>query len=357
MDKAYLILENGYVCEGTRFGAQKDVCAELVFTTPMTGYIETLTDPSYHGQIVLQTFPLIGNYGVIPEEFESGGTSLDGYIVHDLCVNPSNFRSSGRLGEFLERQGVAGLCDIDTRALTRMLRERGTMNAAILSQLPENTEEFAQELAKKSLCADVYAVSVKERFVLNEQGSKTVVLWDFGSKKAMARKLASRGCRVVVMPAASTADELLSCKPDGIFLSNGPGDPSVCGEIIEQMSQLCGAGIPTFAICLGHQLLALARGGKTEKLKYGHRGANQPVRETKSGRLFVTSQNHGYTVCSDSLPKCADVSYVNLNDGTVEGLDYTDMPAFSVQFHPEACGGPLDTEFLFSRFVSMLEDK
>lgn len=354
--KAYLILQNGMVFEGERFGASGDVTAETVFTTGMTGYMETLTDPSYHGQIVVQTFPLIGNCGVIPEDFESSAPRLSGYIVRQMCGAPSNFRSQGRLADYLERAGVVGLAGIDTRALTRVLRETGVMNGAILSEVPANMTEFCRSLAAKKLSSDVYAVTCDSPSVMNPEGQTHVVLWDFGFKAGIARALVQRGCRVTVVPASTTAAQIAELSPDGIMLSNGPGDPADYTSIIDNVNAVAETGIQMFGICLGHQLLGIARGGTTTKLKYGHRGGNHPVRETATGRLFITSQNHGYAVVSESLPREARVSYVNVNDGTCEGIDYTDINAFSVQYHPEACSGPLDMSFLFDRFMKNIRE-
>lgn len=354
MKKAYLILQNGRIFEGTRFGADGDITAELVFTTGMTGYIETLTDPSYHGQIVVQTFPLIGNYGIIPDDFESPAPKLSAYIVREPCDAPSNFRCEGRLDDYLKSMGVVGLYGVDTRALTKIIREYGVMNAAVLSELPDNIAAYTKELAAKELSSSVYAVSCRKSFAASEEGTPHIVLWDFGFKGAMAEKLAARGCKVTVMPAASTPAEILAQKPDGILLSNGPGDPSVYVDITANLREVLKTKIPTFGICLGHQLLALAKGAKSLKLKYGHRGANQPVRDMRTGQLYITSQNHGYAITPDSLSESAVMSYVNVNDGTCEGISYSDIPAFSVQFHPEACGGPQDTEYLFDEFLSMV---
>lgn len=354
-DYAYLVLQNERVFKGERFGAQGEISAELVFTTAMVGYIETLTDPSYHGQIVLQTFPIMGNYGIIPADFESEKPALTGYIVNDLCDNPSNFRCEGTLDDFLQKNGVVGLKGVDTREITKLIRECGVMNASIVSEEPKNLKAFCDGLKKRSLASSVYAVSAKAPYVVNKNGKNTVVLWDFGHKDAMLNELVCRGCRVCVMPAASSAKEILSLKPDGVLLSNGPGDPAVYTDIIENVAAVVKSGVPTLGICLGHQLLALAMGGKTEKLKYGHRGANIPVTEIDNGALFITSQNHGYAV--SVLPKNSKQSFVNLNDGTNEGIEYLKLPAFSVQFHPEAHGGPLDTEFLFGRLIEMMEEK
>ena len=355
-EKAFLILANGMTFAGTRFGAPGEVTAEICFTTGMTGYLETLTDPSYHGQITVQTFPLIGNYGVIPDDFESPRPRLSAYVVRELCAEPSNFRSRGRLDRYLRDSGVIGLEGIDTRRLTRVIRDAGAMNAAIRDELPDDPEAFAAELAAKALSSDVYAVTCEKPFIVNPDGKKHVVLWDFGFKGGIARALAERGCKVSVVPAGTPAKKILALRPDGVLLSNGPGDPATYTDIIANVNAVAESGLPLFGICLGHQLLALARGAKTLKLKYGHRGGNQPVRETATGRLFITSQNHGYAVDSSTLPQSARESWVNVSDGTCEGIDYEDVNAFSVQFHPEACAGPQDTAFLFGRFVKDMEE-
>ncbi len=350
---AYLILHNGWYTEGTRFGGDGEVTAELVFNTAMVGYLETLTDPSYHGQIVVETFPQIGNYGVIPADFESRIIGPCGFVVHDLCALPSNFRSEGTLDALLAERGVVGLCGADTRALARQLREEGVMNAAILSELPKDVGAFAAGLAQMQLSADVYAVTCAAPYTLNPQGHPHIALWDFGAKGAIARCLAARGCRVTVLPAQTGADTVRTLGADGVLLSNGPGDPAAYPAIIAEVRRVAQSGLPVFGICLGHQLLALALGGQTSKLKYGHRGANQPVRRTADGRCFVTSQNHGYAV--SALPPGAVESYVNLNDGSNEGLVYPGKNLFSVQFHPEACAGPQDAAFLFDEFLSRTE--
>lgn len=355
MKKAYLILQNGQTFQGERFGAPGDVTAELVFTTGMVGYLETLTDPSYHGQMVVQTFPLIGNYGVIPADFESGAPALSAYITREPCALPSNFRSEGSLSAYLEKTGVVGLCGLDTRALAKTIREYGVMNAAIRDELPDDIPAFAKSLAQAALGSSVAEVACKAPHTLNPSGRPHVVLWDFGYKKNMAQELVGRGCKVTVIPAGTGAAEILAMGPDGILLSNGPGDPADNTGIIENIARVAASGVPVFGICLGHQMLALAKGAKTRKLKYGHRGANQPVRELATGRLYITSQNHGYAVESGSLPETAALSFENVNDSTCEGIAYRDIPAFSVQFHPEACGGPKDTAFLFGRFLDMMK--
>ncbi len=353
---AYLILENGTVFEGKAFGAEKETTGELVFTTAMTGYLETLTDPSYFGQVVIQTFPLIGNYGVIPADFESDSPSLRGYIVRDWCQAPSNFRCEGDLDTFLKESGIPGIYGVDTRALTRIVREYGVLNCKI-AYSPEVSEDELAQIKRYVITYAVESTTIgnKQNFEA-ENGDLNVVLMDFGAKHNIGRELVKRGCNLTVVPGNTTADEILAMNPDGIMLSNGPGDPSANTQIIEQLKKLCEHKIPTFGICLGHQLLALSQGAKTEKLKYGHRGANQPAREIETGRVYITSQNHGYAVVNDSMPQNGKVIFVNGNDGTCEGVNYTDMPAFSVQFHPEACGGPHDTAFLFDRFIELMKN-
>lgn len=354
-DRAWLVLQNGRVFAGRRFGAFGQVTAELVFTTGMNGYLETLTDPSYYGQMVVQTFPLIGNYGVIPADFESDRPRLSGYIVREWCDAPSNFRSAGRIDEYLQKTGVVGLCDLDTRALTRVIREYGTMNAAIVDKCPDDPAAFGAKLAGENLSSDIYDVTCDAVHALNDNGQFHVVLWDFGFKMGMARAMIERDCRVTVVPARTSAEHVLALKPDGVLLSNGPGDPAAFPDVAACINKVVESRIPTFGICMGHQLLGIARGGRTLKLKYGHRGVNQPVRDTESGRLIVTSQNHGYAIDTTCLPPSSRLSYVNIDDNTCEGLDYDDIPAFSVQFHPEACSGPTDASFLFDRFLNMMK--
>ena len=365
MCNAYLILADGTIYEGRSIGATGSTLGETVFTTGMTGYLETLTDPSYYGQIVTQTFPLIGNYGVINEDFESKQSWVRGYIVRELCELPSNFRCQNNLNTFLKTQGIIGICGIDTRALTKRLRESGVMNGMILSgkeveKLEKDKTGLLQKIRDYKIEHAVEKVSKKEGDP--STGSRTadifnVILWDFGAKTNIQRELEKRGCKVTVVPYNTTADEILKMKPDGIMLSNGPGDPAENVEIITEIKKICETGtLPVFGICLGHQMLALARGCKTSKLKYGHRGGNHPCKDTQTGRVYITSQNHGYAVESTSLPEYAKMSFVNVNDETVEGITYTDIPAFSVQFHPEACGGPHDTNFLFDRFLKMMEE-
>lgn len=354
MDK-YLVLENGMTFKGKAFGSDKNVIAEVVFTTAMTGYIETLTDKSYTGQAVVQTFPLIGNYGIIPEDFESDIIGASAYIVREDCIHPSNFRCGGTLDGFLKERGVPGIYGIDTRALTRVLRENGVMNGAVTDN-PDKVD--LNELKAFRVTNPVKAVSTKESYVLSpENPSYNVIMLDFGLKQNICRCLTKRDCRVKVVPYSTTADEILAENPDGVFLSNGPGDPTDNTEVIENLKQLLPHKIPTMGICLGHQLLALASGFSTKKLKYGHRGANHPVKHLKTGRTYISSQNHGYTVVSSGIDtSVAEPLFVNVNDGTNEGLIYKNAPVFSVQFHPEACGGPKDTEFLFDSFIQMMKE-
>ncbi|MCL1988073.1 MAG: carbamoyl phosphate synthase small subunit [Firmicutes bacterium] len=348
--KAYLALETGSIFEGEYFGTEGEVVGELVFTTGMTGYLETLTDPSYHGQIVLQTFPLIGNYGVISADFERQTIGPKAYIVKYPCQEPSNFRNEGSLGNFLSHKNIVGMHGIDTRALTKIIRTQGVMNGKILSNMPTETDfDEIKNYQIKNAIAEVSINKVdKIRGVTHIP--LRVALLDFGAKRGILGALSDRGCAVWSFPYNTSFAKIMEIKPDGIMLSNGPGDPADHENlpIIETIKRLQDTKIPMFGICLGHQLLALANGHKTEKLKFGHRGANQPVKDTSTGRVYISSQNHGYTVVA------ANPSFVNVNDGTCEGLEYD--TAFSVQFHPEGRGGPLDTTFLFDKFVERMNN-
>lgn len=353
---AYLILEDGTVYHGKGFGAQGITVGEVVFTTGMTGYQETLTDPSYYGQIVTQTFPLIGNYGLNDYDSESGKSWVKGYIVREWCEEPSNFRSRYTLDKFLKKNNIIGIYDIDTRALTKKIREHGVMNGAITTELPGNWSVFLKELSDYTIQDAVKSVSSMEKiFYPAQKENYHVVLYDYGCKANIIRSLLQRGCSVTVVPYNTTLKEIQELKPDGIMLSNGPGDPAENTEPIQILKDLMNSGIPIFGICLGHQLLALANGAKTEKLKYGHRGANQPVADKTRDRVFITSQNHGYAVVGDSLDqKVGFVSHSNVNDGSCEGVTYAAGNAFTVQFHPEACAGPQDTQYLFDQFIKMM---
>ena len=351
MSKAYLILSDGSVYEGEGFGAAAQGVGELVFNTGVVGYIETLTDPSYYGQIVMQTFPAVGNYGIIEEDFE-GQCHVKGYVVREWCREPSNFRSQYTLGQFLKRNGVPGICGVDTRAVTQRIRESGVMNAMIADRVPEDLTA----LRAYAVTGGVAQTSARAVAVYPPKGNKTcsVALIDYGTKRNIIRELAARGCEVTVFPASATAEAVLAAKPDGVMLSNGPGDPAENTACIAEIRKLLGK-LPVFGLCLGHQMMALAAGGRTTKLKYGHRGGNQPVTDLVTGHTYITSQNHGYAVVSDSLPAGTGVvRYANANDSTCEGIDYPDWNAFSVQFHPEACAGPRDTSQLFDRFVEMM---
>ena len=348
--KRYLTLEDGTTFVGEGFGAAADAVGELVFTTGMCGYIETLTDPSYAGQIVMQTFPMIGNYGIIPADFE-GKCAVRGYVVHEWCDTPSNFRAAGDLDTYLKSVGIPGIAGIDTRALTRTLRECGTMNATITDEVPADLTAV-KAYAVTDAVASVTCAAPTEYSADGETRCR-VALFDFGAKRNIIRSLTARGCTVTVFPASTPAADILATAPDGVMLSNGPGDPAENTAIIAEIGKLLGR-VPVFGICLGHQLMALAVGGSTVKLKYGHRGVNQPARDLVSGRTYITSQNHGYAVVGNSLPT-GEVRFVNANDGTCEGIDYPALRAFSVQFHPEACAGPHDTAFLFDRFCDLMK--
>lgn len=391
--KAFLILEDGTVFEGTHIGADKEVISEIVFNTSMAGYLEVLTDPSYAGQAVCMTYPLIGNYGICKDDMESRKPWPDGFIVRELSRNYSNFRADISIQQFLEENGVSGIAGIDTRALTKILREKGTMNGMITTNENYNFDEILPRLkayttgkvVEKVTCDHVYevkgsqsltengAISGSAKFdaaafaegvrekkpslvkELNGKGKK-VALLDLGTKANIAYSLKSRGCDVTVYPAQTKAEEIIAAAPDGIMLSNGPGDPKECTEIIAEIRKLYDTDIPIFAICLGHQLMALATGADTYKMKYGHRGGNHPVKDLATGRVYISSQNHGYVVDMDKLdPKVATPAFINVNDGTNEGLNYTGKKIFTVQFHPEACCGPQDSGYLFDRFIDMME--
>ncbi len=351
---AFLVLADGSVYRGKAFGAAGTAIAEVVFTTGMTGYLETLTDKSYHGQIVVQTFPLIGNYGMIPADFESEKAQCSAYVVKQWCGQPSNFRAEGNLDAFLKEQGIPGLYDIDTRSLVRRIRESGVMNGMITDDL--NKVDMAAILAYRIEHAVDHVTAEKPYKVPLDDARFHVALMDYGLKENIIRKLQRLNCAVTVFPARSGVADVLAADPDGILLSNGPGDPEDNPVAIATLRELQRCGIPILGICLGHQLLALANGFQTAKLKYGHRGANQPVRDTTTGRVYITSQNHGYAVLCDSVdPKIARNLFVNVNDHTCEGIEFFQSPAFTAQFHPEACGGPQDTSFLFDRFLHMME--
>jgi carbamoyl-phosphate synthase small subunit len=353
--KAFLILEDGTVFTGKSIGSTREVISEIVFNTSMTGYLEVLTDPSYAGQAVVMTYPLIGNYGICYEDMESEKPWLDAFIVRELSRLPSNFRCEDTIQNFLLKYDIPGIAGIDTRALTKILREKGTMNGCITTDEAYDLAEIQKRLAAYTTGKVVEKVTCKEKYVLEGDGPK-VALLDLGAKRNIARSLNERGCQVTVYPALTTAEEILKDQPDGIMLSNGPGDPKECTSIIEEIKKLYATDVPIFAICLGHQLMALANGADTHRLKYGHRGGNHPVKDLETGRVYISSQNHGYVVDTDRLdPSVAVPAFVNVNDGTNEGLAYTGKNIFTVQYHPEACPGPQDSSYLFDRFMKMME--
>ena len=351
--KAFLILEDGTVFTGTSIGSTRDMISEIVFNTSMTGYLEVLTDPSYAGQAVVMTYPLIGNYGITPD-MESLKAWPDGYIVRELSRMPSNFRCEGTIQDFLKKYDIPGIAGVDTRALTKILREKGTMNGMITTNENYDLDEVISKLKNYKVEGVVSKVTCEEKYVLEGTG-KRVALLDLGAKKNIAKSLNDRGCEVTVYPADTTAEEIIASNPDGIMLSNGPGDPAECTSIIKEIKKLYETDIPIFAICLGHQLMALATGGTTYKLKYGHRGGNHPVKDLQTGRVYISSQNHGYVVDEDKIdPNVAVPAFKNVNDGTNEGLAYVGKNIFTVQFHPEACPGPQDSGYLFDRFLEMM---
>lgn len=362
--KAFLILEDGTVFTGKSVGATHDVISEIVFNTSMTGYLEVLTDPSYAGQAVVMTYPLIGNYGVCYEDMESAKAWPDGYIVREIARRPSNFRSEDSIETFLKNQNIPGISGVDTRALTKILREKGTMNGMITTNENYDVETVLEQLKTYKVTGVVEKVTTKEVKVYKpgdlgtEAGEiqKKVAMMDFGCKNNIIRSFVKRGCEVTVYPANTKAETILAADMDGIMLTNGPGDPSECVGIIEEIKKLYQSDTPIFAICLGHQLMALANGAKTEKMKYGHRGANHPVKDLATGKVYISSQNHGYVVVDGSIDESiAETSFLNVNDGTVEGLHYLNKNIFTVQFHPEACAGPVDSNFLFDEFINMME--
>ena len=353
--KAYLILEDGTVFSGTSIGSEREVISEIVFNTSMTGYLEVLTDPSYAGQAVVMTYPLIGNYGICREDMESGRPWPDGYIVRELSRIPSNFRSEDTIQHFLKEYDIPGISGIDTRALTKILREKGTMNGMITTKEYADLSEPIRRMKEYQVKGVVLKTTTKEKYVLPGEG-KRVALMDYGAKKNIARALNARGCQVTVYPADTPAETVLADRPDGIMLSNGPGDPKENTAIIEEIKKLYASDVPIFAICLGHQLMALANGMDTYKLKYGHRGGNHPVKDLETGRVYISSQNHGYVVDMDTVkPEVAVPAFVNVNDGTNEGLRYVGKNIFTVQYHPEASPGPKDSAYLFDRFLKMME--
>ena len=360
--KATLILENGVVFHGTSMGATTDCICEMVFNTSMAGYQEILTDPSYAGQGVVMTYPLIGNYGVNSEDDESRNPWAAAMIVRRLSPRGSNFRNEGTLDDYLKEHKIVGICGVDTRAITRMLRDQGTMNGMITTEEEPDLEQKLKMIRAYRVQGTVEKTSRSQMQIYPpadpDRGLK-VALLDLGVKENMIRSLYKRGCEVTVFPAHTPARVILEGGFDGVMLSNGPGDPADNVQIIEEIRKLYDSDIQIFAVCLGHQLMALATGAATEKLKYGHRGGNHPVRDVAEGRVYITSQNHGYVVKAESVdPAVAEISHINVNDGTVEGLRYKNGRVYTVQFHPEASPGPKDTGYLFDRFIeNMLKAK
>lgn len=349
MKKVYLVTEDGRSFEGFAFGAECETIGELVFNTGMVGYIESLTDPSYYGQILVQTFPLVGNYGIIPSDFE-GKCSIKGLIVREWCDAPSNFRCEYDLDKYLKDNGIPGIYGIDTREITKHIRENGVMNAKICYSIPDDIEE----IKKYDIFDAVESVTRKsvERYSAVGDSKYNVTVVDYGVKNSFICELTKRGCDVKVVPAMTSADEILADNPNGVLLSNGPGAPDANPKCIEEVGKLMGR-LPIFGIGLGHQLMALASGAKTYKLKYGHRGGNQPSHKVNTNRTYITSQNNGYAVDADSIKKGV-ISYVNANDNTCEGIDYADIKAFSVQFYPESISGLHSTSFLYDMFIELM---
>jgi len=353
MKKAYLVLSNGKVFEGTRIGAEGESIGELVFTTGVVGYLETLTDPAYAGQIVLQTFPLVGNYGVIEEDLQSE-SAVGGYVVRECCEDPSNFRAEYELDKLLKDRGICGISGIDTREVTRIIREEGLMNAAICDAVPEDLSVIKDFTAS----GKVGEVSCKRKYICRsvDETKFNVALIDYGVGKSVIRALCERGCCVTVFPYNAAVDDILDGGYDGIFLSGGPGDPAENPQCIETIRKLMGE-LPMFGIGLGHELAALAMGAIVTKLKYGHRGSNQPVRDLIGKRTYITEQNHGYAVEADSLGGAAYATLVNANDGTCEGLIYPNKRCFTVQFNPDTKSALHNTGFFYDRFIEMMGGK
>lgn len=354
--QAILALEDGAVFTGEAFGATGEIWGEVVFNTGMTGYQEVLTDPSYCGQIVVMTYPLIGNYGIIKEDSESKKSYVRGLIVRENCQNPSNWRLSETIDSFLAKEKVIGLAGIDTRALTKRLRSSGTMRGVISTEnlTAQSLIELARTCPHLTGQELVQTVADKEVSVLPGDGRR-VVLIDFGAKKNIARSLQEWGCQVIIVPPTTTAADILAFQPAGVMLSNGPGDPIDVPYAVATVRELIGK-LPLFGICLGHQILGLALGAKTYKMKFGHRGANHPVQDLETGRVYISAHNHGFSIAEESLAGLdVVVSHRNLNDGTVEGLKHKHLPIFSVQYHPEASPGPRDSEYIFAQFMDMMD--
>lgn len=358
--KAILVLEDGRTFQGASFGAVGEAFGEMVFNTSMTGYQEILTDPSYAGQLVCMTYPLIGNYGVNEEDVESRRPWVEGFVVREVSRIASNWRSTETLDSYLERNNIVGVEQIDTRALVRHIRDKGAMRAAI-STIDLNSKTVlnkvldSPEMQNRELASAVTAEHLFDFPAIGEQ-KYHVVAFDFGVKTNTLREFSKFGCRTTVVPADTSAEEVLALKPDGIFLSNGPGDPASMQKVVEEIRKLTEKEVPMFGICLGHQLIGQVFGGETYKLKFGHRGGNQPIKDLTTGKIEITSHNHGFAVDADSLPADVEVTHINLNDNTVAGLRHKTLPVFSVQYHPESAPGPHDSGHLFERFIDLMKN-
>ena len=368
---AYLVLEDGSVHRGESMGARVSGHGEVVFNTSMTGYQEVLTDPSYAGQLVTLTYPLVGNYGINPQDFESGRIRVAGFIVREHCDRPSHGSSEETLDEYLKSQGIPGICGVDTRAITRRLRERGVMMGLLTTESPEAAVAKLAEMPRYEDLDLVRTVTAEEQYRWTGAGPVAshsqwdngagdeprprILVTDVGVKYNILRLLRQRGCEVIAVPAETSADEMLSMNPSGVLLSPGPGDPQLLDYVVGNVRQVLGR-VPVLGICLGHQLVARALGADTFKLKFGHRGGNHPVKDLASGRVYITAQNHGFAVDPDTLPAGLEVSHINLNDGTVEGTRHRDMPLFTIQYHSEASPGPRDNEYIFDEFLEMVQE-
>ena len=353
MKKVYLFLENGMSFCGQAFGAQAEAVGELVFTTSMVGYLETLTDGNYYGQVVMQTFPLVGNYGVISDDLRSKTPALKAYIAKEICEVPSNFRCEGDLNSYLVENGIVGICGIDTREITKVLRTHGVMNCMITDK-ETLTEEQWDELRSYRINGAVEALGAKQvNTYMPENTKRRVVLWDFGECAGLVDTLVAKDCEVIRVPYKLSAKEIWQLSPDGVVLSDGPGNPAENIEIINEIRLLCKRKVPMFALGLGHQMLAISQGATTHKLKHGHRGSSQPVIEDATGRIFITTQNHGYAVTTP--PHNAKQTYTNVNDKTCEGIEYNNIPVYSLEFAPETASGPVDTRYMFDKFIDAVD--
>jgi carbamoyl-phosphate synthase small subunit len=358
VSKAILVLEDGRTFHGASFGAEGETFGEMVFNTSMTGYQEILTDPSYAGQIVCMTYPLIGNYGVNETDVESRRAWVEGFVVREASNIRSNWRSTKSLDEYLKENNIVGIEHVDTRALVRHIRDKGAMRAGISSADTDANTLLRRVLASPDMknreLATTVTVDRSFDYPASNESKFHVVAFDFGVKTNSLREFAKYGCKITVVPAGTTAQEVLALEPDGIFLSNGPGDPASMQNVVEEIKKLTESQVPMFGICLGHQLIGEAFGAETYKMKFGHRGGNQPIKDLTTGKVEITSHNHGFAVDAESLPAEVEVTHINLNDNTVAGLRHRSLPIFSVQYHPESAPGPHDSEYLFKRFVELM---